>query len=135
MTRGYKNNNPLNIRHHSDTFQGEVPSNDKEFKAFSSMEYGYRAAFINLATYNVSGKNTIEKIITHWSPPCENDTASYIANVVRYSGIPSNKILSLYDGADYILIVSSMSFVENGINADISQIRAGFKLQSKIKEQ
>jgi hypothetical protein len=28
-----------------------------------------------------------------------------------------------------------MSFVENGVNADISQIKAGFALQSKITMQ
>jgi hypothetical protein len=35
--------------------------------------------------------------------------------------------------AAYILIVTAMSFIENGINADISEIRAGFNLQTKIK--
>jgi hypothetical protein len=33
------------------------------------------------------------------------------------------------------MIVSAMSFIENGINANISEIRAGFKLQTKITMQ
>jgi hypothetical protein len=96
------------------------------------MAYGYRAAFVTLATYLSRGWNTIEKIITYWMPPTENNTASYITNVEKYSGVPKNKILTAADGADYILIVSAMSFVENGVNADINQIKAGFALQNKI---
>jgi hypothetical protein len=130
--RGLRNNNPLNIRHNADVFQGEIKGNDKSFKTFSSMPYGYRAAFVTLGTYLSRGWNTIEKIISKWAPSNENDTENYIANVVKWSGVPRNKELTAADGADYILIVSAMSFVENGVNADINQIKAGFALQNKI---
>jgi hypothetical protein len=43
--------------------------------------------------------------------------------------------LTAADGADYILIVAAMSAVENGRNADISQIQTGFRLQTKITVQ
>jgi hypothetical protein len=49
--RGYRNNNPLNIRHNADVFQGEIKGNDKSFKTFETIQYGYRAAFVTLATY------------------------------------------------------------------------------------
>jgi hypothetical protein len=131
--RGHRNNNPLNIRHNKDNFQGEVTGTDKSFKTFSCMPYGYRAAFVILHTYLTHGTNTIEKIISRWAPPTENDTANYIANVEKWSGVSRNKELTAADGTDYILIVSAMSFMENGKNADISEIKAGFNLQSKIK--
>ncbi|MCL2727059.1 MAG: structural protein P5 [Bacteroidales bacterium] len=130
--RGLRNNNPLNIRHNKDVFQGEVTGSDKAFKTFSTMPYGYRAAFVTLATYNSRGWNTIEKILSRWAPPCENDTAKYIANVEKWSGIPKDRVLTLADGADYIMIVSAMSFMENGRNADINQVKAGFALQQRI---
>ena len=130
--RGLRNNNPLNIRHNADVFQGEIKGNDKSFKTFSTMPYGYRAAFVTLATYLSRGWNTIEKIIARWAPPIENDTEKYIANVEKWSGVPRNQILTAADGADYILIVAAMSFVENGRNADINQVKAGFALQTKI---
>jgi hypothetical protein len=133
--RGIRNNNPLNIRHNADVFQGEIKGNDKSFKTFSTMPYGYRAAFVTLATYLSRGQNTIEKIIAKWAPPSENDTKKYIANVVKWSGVPRNKELTAADGADYILIVTAMSFVENGRNADISDVKAGFNLQSRITMQ
>jgi hypothetical protein len=133
--RGLRNNNPLNIRHNADVFQGEIKGTDRSFKTFSSMPYGYRAAFVTLGTYLSRGWNTIEKIISHWAPPSENNTESYIASVEKWSGVPRNRELTAADGTDYILIVAAMSFVENGKNADINQIRAGFQLQTKITMQ
>ena len=135
IPRGLRNNNPLNIRHNADVFQGEIKGNDKSFKTFSSMPYGYRAAFVTLGTYLSRGYNTIEKIITKWAPPSENNTQGYIANVEKWSGVPRNKELTAASGADYIMIVATMSAVENGVNADINQIKAGFALQNKITIQ
>lgn len=133
--RGLRNNNPLNIRHNADTFQGEIKGNDKSFKTFSSMPYGYRAAFVTLATYLSRGWNTIEKIISPWAPPSENNTQAYISTVVKYSGVAADEVLTATSGDKNILIVSAMSFVENGQNADINQIREGFALQNKITTQ
>ena len=134
-SRGLRNNNPLNIRKNTEQFQGEIKGNDKSFKTFSSLPYGYRAGFVILGTYLSQGLNTIEKIIAHWAPPTENDTESYITHVERWSGVLRNKVLTASSGADFILIVAAMSFVENGQNADISAVQAGFKLQTKIKIQ
>jgi len=133
--RGLRNNNPLNIRHNADNFQGEIKGTDKAFKTFISMPYGYRAAFLTLATYHSRGWNTIEKIVTRWAPPNENNTSGYIANVEKWSGVSRQKLLTLADGGDYIMIVAAMSFIENGSNADISEVRAGFNLQTKITMQ
>ncbi len=133
--RGLRNSNPLNIRHNADIFQGEIKGNDKSFKTFSSMSYGYRAAFVTLATYLSRSWNTIEKIISRWAPPSENNTQAYISTVVKYSGVAADEVLTATSGDKYILIVSAMSFVENGQNADINQIRAGFALQNKITTQ
>jgi hypothetical protein len=130
--RGIRNNNPLNIRHNADVFQGETKGNDTSFKTFSTMPYGYRAAFVTLHTYLTRGWNTIEKIIARWAPPSENDTGKYIASVEKWSGVPKDKVLTAADGADYILIVAAMSYMENGRNADIADVKAGFNLQSKI---
>ncbi|MDR2927954.1 MAG: hypothetical protein LBV41_07130, partial [Cytophagaceae bacterium] len=105
------------------------------FKTFSSMSYGYRAAFVTLGTYLSRGWNTIEKIIAKWAPPTESNTLAYIASVERWSGVPRKKILTAADSAEYIMIVAAMSFVENGVNADINQVKAGFTLQTKIKVQ
>jgi len=131
-SRGLRNNNPLNIRHNTDVFQGEIKGTDKSFKTFSSMPYGYRAAFVTLATYHSRGWNTIEKIVSRWAPPSENDTEKYIAHVEKWSGVPKDKVLTAASGADYIMIVAAMCFMENGKNADINQVKEGFVLQNRI---
>ena len=135
IPRGLRNNNPLNIRHSADRFRGEIAGRDKSFKTFSSLAYGYRAAFVVLGTYLSHGCNTVEKIISRWAPPAENHTESYISRVEKYSGVPRNKVLTPADGSEFIMIVAAMSFVENGQNADIAQVQAGFDLQTKIKIQ
>ena len=132
--RGIKNNNPLNIRHNPDCFQGEVrPGTDRAFKQFKTAAYGYRAAFVTLGTYLSRGWNTIEKIVSHWAPPNENDTKAYIANVEKWSGVKRDKVLTAKDGEDFVKIVIAMCRVENGVTADPLAVCEGFNLQGKLK--
>ena len=132
-TRGLRNNNPLNIRHNADNFQGEIKGTDKAFKQFATMAFGYRAAFVTLGTYLSRGLNTIEKIISAWAPPVENNTENYINIVVSRSGIDRKRVLTSFSGADYKKIVAAMSFVECGIPAVMADVEAGFVLQTKIR--
>ena len=55
LPRGLRNNNPLNIRKGAQRWQGQT-GNDGAFCIFESMEYGYRAAFRLLHTYNTKYK-------------------------------------------------------------------------------
>ena len=135
MSRGLRNCNPGNIRINGDKFQGEViPSKDKAFKQFTTMAFGYRAMFVDLSTKLKKGINSIHKIIYVWAPPNENDTELYINTVVKFSGVSKDKVLTEYSGNDYIQIVAAMSRVENGIEANITDVIAGFNLQDRIKK-
>jgi hypothetical protein len=132
--RGIRNNNPLNIRHNGDRFLGEVvPGSDRAFKQFTSMAYGYRAAFVILGSYLSRGLNTVEKIIRAWAPPTENSTESYIAHVVQRSGVGRNRVLTAESGSEYRKIVAAMCHCENGVPANMADVEAGFRMQSKIK--
>ncbi|PXV63873.1 hypothetical protein CLV62_112123 [Dysgonomonas alginatilytica] len=133
MSRGLRNCNPGNIRINNDKFQGEIiPSQDKSFKQFRTMAYGYRSMFVVLDTYRKQGLNTIEKIIGRWAPPNENNTQAYIDSVAKWSGVDKNKVLTNYDGDDYIDIVAAMSRMENGVEAVMGDVVAGFELQNRI---
>lgn len=135
MSRGLRNCNPGNIRINGDKFQGEViPSKDKAFKQFKNMAYGYRAMFAILDTYRKRGLDTIQEIVKVWAPPSENHTQGYIDSVVKWSGVDKDKVLSDYSGEDYIKIVAAMSRMENGIEANITDVIAGFNLQDRIKK-
>lgn len=129
-SRGYRNNNPGNIRINGDKFQGEViPSQDKEFKQFESMAYGYRAIFKILRNYQINYKlNTIRQMISRWAPKNENDTANYISFVSERSGIPADDPIRTDNREMMIRIVAAMSRVENGIDADMVDIIDGWNL-------
>lgn len=129
LPRGLRNNNPGNIRRNSDVFQGEVnPSRDQQFKQFKSMPYGYRAVFKILSNYYRNYKlDTIRKMIERWAPENENNTSAYVSLVSSYSGIGPDDLIS-FDREQMIRIVAGMSKVENGREADMSDVIAGWSL-------
>lgn len=130
LPRGYRNNNPGNIRINSDLFQGEIrPSKDKSFKQFETMAYGYRAVFRILSNYYRNYKlDTIRKMIGRWAPENENDTDAYVKAVSGYAGIPADDPININDREQMTRIVAGMSKVENGREADMSDVIAGWNL-------
>lgn len=134
QTRGYKNCNPGNIEQNKDIFRGEViPSQDRRFKQFQTMAYGYRAMFVTLDTYRKRGLDTIDKIVSSWAPPAENHTDVYVNSVERWSGVPRSRKLTSFSGDDYISIVAAMSRMENGEEPDMADVLTGFAKQDRIK--
>ena len=129
-TRGYRNNNPCNIRISTDKFQGEVqPSQDKDFKQFETAAYGYRAAFRVIRTYINNYKcDTIRKIISRWAPKNENHTENYIRVVSERSGIPADDPVYADNREMMIRIVEAMSYVENGREAEMCDVIRGWEL-------
>ena len=97
MARGLRNNNPLNIRHSRDKWQGAATTQtDPAFVQFQSMAYGYRAAWKTLDTYCLTFRRerkvyNVRNIIARWAPPSENDTEAYIRTVVKLSGLGGNE--------------------------------------------
>jgi hypothetical protein len=131
LPRGLRNNNPGNIRSNSDLFQGEIrPSKDNSFKQFETMAYGYRAVFRILSNYYRNYKlDTIRKMIGRWAPPEDNNhTEAYIKAVSDYSGIPVDDPINVNDREQMTRIVAGMSKVENGREADMSDVIAGWNL-------
>lgn len=130
LPRGLRNNNPLNIRRNSDIFQGEVnPSRDKDFKQFKSMAYGYRAAFkIIMNYYRIYNLKTIRQIIGRWAPENENNTSAYVSLVSSYSDIPADDLIDINNKDKMIKIVAGMSKIENGREAVMPDVIAGWNL-------
>ena len=110
--------NPLNIIRSQATWQGltEIQKHPR-FCEFHTLEYGWRAAIINIAvTYRRRGWDTIRSIISHWAPRTENNTEAYIAFVEKYTGIKQNvKLKDLHtDKTDYRLVLIAMAKYEQG---------------------
>ncbi len=116
LPRGLRNNNPGNLIKTNETWLGKVPhaSNpDSRFEQFIELRYGIRAKFRDLITDINKGKNTITSLIHEFAPPFENNTASYIATVVRLTGISALSKIELTQET-LISLAKAISYVENG---------------------
>ena len=123
---GFRNNNPLNLIKSSNAWKGKLKDAPGRFEQFCSMEYGTRAAMINLGTYmNRYGRNTIEKIISRWVPASENDTAAYIRFVSQQTGYQPDTKLS-FQKEIILNLIDAMSQMENG---------AGMLIGDLVKER
>lgn len=139
--RGIRNNNPLNIRHSKNQWQGTATTQtDLEFVQFQSMAYGYRAAWRTLNTYYQKLKErkkhfTVENIIRRWAPPTENDTPAYIRTVLTLSGIGGQENLlppqNVMGYERLSRLIAAMTVMENGIRmsqVDTEAIFQGYRL-------
>ncbi|MBR5541763.1 MAG: structural protein P5 [Bacteroides sp.] len=139
--RGIRNNNPLNIRHSADQWQGATEEQtDKLFVQFKSMAYGYRAAWKTLQSYynrfcRQSKPFTVQNIIHRWAPPNENKTEDYIRTVLAQSGIGAQENLLPPENVDSYhrlsKLLEAMTVIENGIppnNVNTEAIFQGYKL-------
>ena len=117
LPRGYRNNNPVNIRISNNNWNGKVkPNTDGTFEQFIDLPHGYRAALVLLRGkgYINGGYNTIRKMITKFAPNNENYTDGYIASVARMTGIDPDVVISRNDKDKLTRMVYAMSIVENG---------------------
>ena len=119
ISRGIRNNNPLNIRRSKDQWQGlRAVQTDAQFCQFETLEYGWRAAFYLLTRtyYHKYRLYTIRAIISKWAPPIENKTEAYIANVSRLTGIAPDEPIGIPSDqpARWIAVGRAMAIQENG---------------------
>lgn len=130
MSRGLRNNNPLNIRKNSTKWQGLAPvQSDKAFFVFVAPEWGYRAAIRTLQTYRRKyGLYTLREWIERWAPPVENDTEAYIRCVCQRTEMPETARPNIENKVVMCSIVAAMSFMENGVEAVKADIYKGWEL-------
>ena len=128
MTRGLRNNNPLNIRRVVGTVWMGQQDEQKgpAFVQFTSMAWGLRAAFCILKTYQIKYNATcVETIISRWAPSSENNTAAYIMGVCRLTGFGGKERLN---ERDWPKLVRAMAQIECGALLPQDVIENGFKL-------
>ena len=120
--RGIRNNNPLNIRKSKDKWKGlRAQQQDAAFCQFENMEWGWRAAFwlLTRTYYHTYRLFTIRTIVQKWAPPHENNTASYIANVSKMTGIGADDPIGIPSDqpARWMMLGAAMAIQENGTNS------------------
>lgn len=114
--RGERNNNPGNIRHGGSKWQGlSATQTDNSFCQFVSPEYGIRAIYKVLQTYQRDRKlNTVASIINRYAPPNENNTAGYIKRAAANIGVGINDPINTKDKKTGIALATAIVGVELG---------------------
>lgn len=123
-TRGIRNNNIGNIRVSKDQWEGAT-GDDGSFVTFDTPDSGVRALAKNLMSYGRQGYDSIEKIITRWAPPNENDTQSYIQSVASATGIPATQSLDLTNPDVLASLSEAIGFHETSARYDKSVYQKG----------
>lgn len=128
LPRGIRNNNPLNLRISNNAWLGKVKDNtDGAFEQFTSMEYGLRAAFINIRTIirrrlQHGSYTTLAQLIHIWAPSSDgNNEAAYVVTVTKYSGIKANEHIVINNKDQMCALLAAMAHVECG--QEISRLR------------
>ena len=141
MSRGIRNNNPLNIRRSADRWDGaRTEQTDQSFVQFVNMAYGYRAAWKVLESYwKHFRKNrspfTVASIIHRWAPPGENDTSNYVRTVLSLTSLGGKENLPRpFAGIaidKLVRLLAAMTTMECGIpykQVDTKAIYEGYEL-------
>lgn len=114
IPRGYRNNNPLNIRHTPTYWRGETSAPNDTFCRFIDIRHGLRAGLKLIFNYNqIYGINTIERLVSRWAPSCENSTETYIQAVSAFSSVPRSEPLT-YHKDEIKAIMRAMIIIECG---------------------
>jgi len=94
VSRGLRNNNPLNIRRGGDRWQGSTRvQKDPDFVTFKELKWGYRAAWKVLATYSRRFAKdrkpfNLFHILSQWAPETDgNNVRAYVHAVMKLGGI------------------------------------------------
>lgn len=138
MTRGERNNNPLNIRKARGTrWMGQATEqHDREYVQFENMLMGFRAAFRILRTYiKLYHLNTIRGIVYRWAPPeDDNLTSEYIKMVCDFTGMYRCEILCFENREQMVKLVVAMARVESDIrNPDLDMVGEAYELAKATK--
>lgn len=117
--RGERNNNPGNIDYSPrNPWQGQLPHDPKiesRFCRFQSPEYGIRAIYKLLQTYQRKyGLNSVAAIINKYAPPVENNTTGYIRRAANDIGVAVLDKINTHDKKTGIALATAIVGVELG---------------------
>lgn len=128
MTRGERNNNPLNIDHSEDNpwqgGKGLEKHKTPRFETFEDPVHGIRAGVKILQQYADRGQDSIrdiifgvkegDKYVGGWAGPHENDSEAYVDFVSKRSGINPDASLDLKDPETLRKLLDAMVRMEQG---------------------
>lgn len=126
VTRGERNNNPLNIRHSSRfRWDGERPYPDNQgFAVFANLDKGIEACFKLLRSYWHGHKlRSVREMLYRWAPPSENHTETYLQFVCDNAMLNPEDELH-YKSEKALRLVMAMAVYESKMLLSEDQVRA-----------
>lgn len=85
--------------------------------------------FLIIHNYGVLyGIDTLDRIISRWAPPSENTTTDYVGAVAKRLGISPKAYIDSQSEVMMKALVSSMSWIENGVKAVQDDVDEGWRL-------
>lgn len=133
-TRGYRNNNPLNIRISNNAWKGKIPveqNTDGSFEQFQTMAYGFRAGMKNIKTIVNRGYNTLTKLINIWAPASDGNVPTrYVQRIVNTfpDTFTADTIINPNNQDMMEKLVYAMAIVENGTSPQWDDIIQAWKI-------
>lgn len=121
----YRNNNPGNLRFAGQT--GAV-SGDKGFARFESPEAGYQALMGQINRDSNRGLN-LGQFVNKYAPPSENDTATYLEQMISATG--ASKATPLKD-IDINKLASAVAKKESQTRVGSSALAAGLPASAGV---
>ena len=111
LTRGMRNNNPMNIIGGPNRWQGmKGRQEDRNFVQFTTMTYGVRAAMILLTKYHRDyNLKTVPEIVHRWAPDggeAEKNYITHVRNTLFKSDINQTR-------ADLLKLMQAMCWFES----------------------
>lgn len=101
-----RNHNPGNLR---------VPGSTTGFQSFKSDDDGIKALAHQISLYeNRDGLKTIRGIISKYAPGNENNTAAYIANVSKRTGLGADQAIDPANLDQMVKLILAITKQENG---------------------
>lgn len=140
-SRGWRNNNPLNIRQGAPWTGLRAEQTDRQFCQFLTMSFGFRAAAKVMRSYfllfSQQGREfRVDTIVNRWAPPTENETSQYVCRVLELMGRQRHEtaLASPYTVPGRLqlaLLVAAMTCVETGCPPQavpVASLNTGFVL-------
>jgi hypothetical protein len=90
-TRAQRNHNPGNIEFGKFSQAHGALHGDPRFAVFSNDADGF--ACMHALFQGAYQGLTVQQAITKWAPPTENDTASYVSNVCRWTELTPDTVI------------------------------------------
>lgn len=115
VSRGFRNNNPGNLRPGKSPWLGQTSVDDGGYCVFDTPEHGLRALAMQLVIYQDKHNcQSVSDIITRWAPSNENDTAAYVKAVAEWLDVSAYAPINLHEQLRLATLIQAIVFHENG---------------------